>query len=337
MSTRTSLVLGSLLAIALGSSGTVVAPAATAASPYGSATWHVAPWFLRGACDGTPTPPLPPETPVATDGKSHTISPSYTGEAHPSSNTADSTKVTAAQRVTGSLAAAGGNPSAISMAYTGKVTITRPSNSSCTPGGGISTTMNFTFALSQPRWVDIAVTGRGRISTEVVINSTDQSVLVDLYNDGTSVQNSGRTYLPAGSYTGYMTGSFNYQAPQGPLSHSGAMTARFTAPGSRTSGPSGKAKPYVALGSARDCGHHNLAAKVTSNRSRAKTIKKIVITVNGHRVRTIRSSFRGKALLLGLADGSPATVRATVTTVQKKHHGKVRKTRTVGASYRACN
>ena len=341
MPQRTSLAIGSLLAITLGSAGTLLAPAASATSPYTDSYWEVGRHVNATDCTTVYDPATPPsDTPVAADGASHTFTQSYKATVTSNADPTDITTVNLSQRATGRLGAQGTDPSVISMAYSSRATASRTKTPSvCEFGGYVYTELEFDFTLTRPMWVNVSLTSPDSSSySEVYIHQTTSGShpYVDLYNYRLKFDATGRTYLPAGDYSGYLEGEL-YASPAGATTNAGALKATFTVPGSRSAGPSGKAKSYVSLASARNCATHTLATKVTTNKKRAKTIKKIVFTVNGHKVKTARSHLRGKTIPLTLSDTKAANVKATVTTVQKKHHKKIRKTRTVTASYRACS
>jgi len=341
MPQRTSLAIGSLLALTLGSAGTLLAPAASATSPYANTHWHAAEYIYANGCSAVPNPATPPaDAPAAADGARHTFNQDYTATVTNTGDGTDITDVTYSQNASGSLGARGSDPSSISMAYSGKTTVTpHKTPSLCQVEGYVEAQLHFDFTLTKPMWVNVSLSSRGHGYTEVYIYDVDNDPYLDMYNDQLKVDTSGRAYLPAGHYSGYLEGDTDI-APT-TTAASGSMRATFTVPGSKSTGPSGKAKSYVGLGSARSCATHTLATKVTTNKKRAKTIKKIVFTVNGHKVKTVRSHLRGKTIPLTLSDTKAANVKATVTTVtvKKKHHHKkkIHKTRTVTASYLACS
>ncbi len=316
---------------------TSITPSATAVSPYSSADWvfHAGTNANTGICSVSIDGTTPSNAAVPTDGAGHTVEQSYVSTV--SADATDYTKLTYSQRATGSLGAQGANPSKISLAYSGRASITQSRNP---PGcqlaeSYIDTKMEFSFTLTQPMWLDATLLARGNVYSTFDIE-TDGNKYIDLYNNALNYDIAGSVYLPAGAYTGYLEANTLGELGQ-PLTASGTLTATFTKPGIRTSGPAGTAKPYVAYPAGRDCAAHNAALRLTDSTSLAKTIKKAVVSVNGHRVRTIRSGFRNRPIPLALADDSAATVRTTITTVRKKHGKTIRKIRTVTASYRACS
>lgn len=345
MPKRTNLAIAPLLALALGSVGALLAPAASAASPFTDSHFDPGRSVNANNCTTVYDPVTDPaDVPVATDGADHSYTQSFTATVTSNTDPTDITTVAASQRVVGKVGAQGSDPSMIWMSYSGKLTSTpNKASSLCTLSeySEIYTELEFSFTLTKPMWVNLNLSSPDASSySEVELwknEPTGGSPYVDMYNYKLKFAATGRAYLPAGSYSGYLEGD-TYAKPVGTSTSTGSLTATFTTPGSKSAGPSGKAKPYIALGASRNCTSHTLATKVTTNKKRAKTIKKIVIRVNGHKVKTVKSHFRGRAIPLTLADTKAANVKATVTTVQKKkHHKKIRKNRTVSANYLACS
>jgi len=339
MPKRTNLAIAPLLALAVGSVGALLAPAASAASPYTNAEWspdrHVAANNCTTSYDPVATPT---NAPIAADGARHVFGQAYTATVTNSGDPTDITHVSVSQDSVGILGSKGTDPSAFSMAFSGKAIVKSDKPSpACQVSGYAQTNLSFEFTLTKPKWVDVSLTNRGVSTTELTIWNSNNPPYLFVYDYGVKFDTTGRAYLPAGEYNGTLEGEISLD-PTGNAGSSGSMKATFTTPGSRTTGPSGKAKPYIALGASRNCTSHTLATKVTTSKKRAKTIKKIVIRVNGHKVKTVKSHFRGRAIPLTLADTKAANVKATVTTVQKKkHHKKIRKSRTVSANYLACS
>lgn len=118
-----------------------------------------------------------------------------------------------------------------------------------------------------------------------------------------------------------------------PTSRSGRVTVRgsYVGIGEATSRSTGSAKRYVGLGGRRSCATNTIGAKVTGNASRARTIKKLVIKVNGKRAAKARGPKPGQALTLrGPGSTQAATLVAKVRTTKGR-------TKTVTRSYAACS
>ena len=340
---RTSLAIGSLLAIALSFAGTLFAPVASATSPFASAQWSTSRDLEASGCaitDFTPASP-PSNTTLPADGLSHAFNQDDTATVTKSGDATDITQASLSEHSVGRLTSKGADPAAVTMSYAGSAALGRSkAPSACEVSGNAANFLVVDVTLTKPMWVDTRFVqqGRGDAQVEIDANGSGDTYLF-LENFDTKNDLSQRSYLPADTYRIFMVAE--QDVTNANASMSGSVSMKFTDVGARTAGPSGTATSYVGLGSARDCTHHTLATQVTSTKRRAKTIKKIVFTVNGHKIKTVRSHLRGKTIPLTLSDTKTANVKATVTTatVKKKHHHKkkIHKTRTVTASYLACS
>ena len=344
MPKRTGLAIGSLLALTVAAAGALVAPPALAAGPFSNAYWDADRGVNVAGCSVSYDKPAPAVSDIPTDSAAHALDQAYVATVTTGANPADITTINYSQHAVGTVGAVGTNPSKLWLNYSGKATLARQTTpSQCVPNGTISTHLRFSFSLTQSMWVNVSLSSRGGSYGELYIYDVNSNPYLDMYTYGLKFDTTGRALLPPGDYSGYLEGetTFGDASLGGTLTGSGFARATFTVPGSKSAGPSGTAKSYVGLGSARSCATHTLATKVTTNKKRAKTIKKIVFTVNGHKVKTVRSHLRGKTIPLNLTDTKAANVKATVTTVtvKKKHHHKqkIHKTRTVTASYLACS
>ncbi len=341
MTRRISPALAALLAMTLGGAGVLMAPAASAdpAPPYTDANWD--PYLAAAAnqCTVTQAPFDGNPTDIATDGRPHAVDLSASATSVKIGDAADKTTTTFSEHLLGSIGTRGASPSAITLQFSGKVTSVREKTpSQCTPTGMLGSALNFAFTTTKPMWIDLRVLNRGNSYAEAYLWDADDSSVhyLEFYGKAMNFAGSQRTYLPAGNWAGYLEGDINLGPAYGPTG-SGSLNMTFTDVGARTAGPSGRATPYVGFPATRTCATHNATLKLTSDRKRAKTIKKAVVDVNGHRVSTLRSGFRGRAIPLTLADDKAAAVKVTVTTVQTRHGKKIRKVRSVSANYLACN
>jgi len=66
-------------------------------------------------------------------------------------------------------------------------------------------------------------------------------------------------------------------------------------------------------------------------------MKKVVVSVNGRNLKTIKSGLRGKTIPPTLLDDQAANVKVAVTTVQTTKRKAITRISTVAASYRACS
>jgi len=324
--------LGCLSALTIGLAGIILAPTATATSPYSDAHWSNSRWVGGSTCATTYDPAVSPgDVAIPTDGHSHGLAQTYTGTFTANADSTDITKATFTEHSTGSLGARGSDPSTIWMNYDGHVAITRTKTPSlCVGSGYLDTRMHFTFTLTRPTWVTASISNRGGSFTEVDIWSADQPPYLDLYTNALKFDGSGRALLAAGHYSGYMEGEVQYYATGVPLKGSGTARATFTPAGARTSGPVGTAKPYVSFPAKRDCATHKVMPKVTTNASRAKAISRITLASNGKVRKQIGKPHKGAALTVTLPDAKAANLVATV----KLRNGRTLK---VKAGYVACS
>src|SRR5690606_16780281 len=112
---------------------------------------------------------------------------------------------------------------------------------------------------------------------------------------------------------------------------SGHASIHFAPVGSASAAPSGKARKYVTLPTARNCATHNATTALTTKKKKIKKIKNVTYTVNGAKVAKIKGKKlkKGTATALPIADNQAATITATV----KLKKGKKQ---TATASYLAC-
>ena len=324
------------MALVFGAAGTLLASAASAASPYNEAYWSLDQSTDANGCSIAYDTPTPADAEIPTDGKAHVVDQAYVATVT-GADPADVTKIAYSQHAVATVGAQGTNPSKIWLTYSGQSKVTPPpAPSSCSPGGAIDTEVQYAFTLTRPMWVNVNISNRGTAYSGFTLFREGGNPYLQLESNEMKFDTSGRAYLPAGGYGGFLEGVTNYGDPQVTGAPSGAVKATFSIPGSRTAGPAGTATGLVHMAAARNCTTHTLTSTITSRKKPAKTIRKVVLSVNGHAVRTIKHHFRGRTVTLSLPDTSAARVRATVTTVKKRHHHTHRSTRSVSASYLAC-
>lgn len=237
------------------------------------------------------------------------------------------------------LALAGNNPASITLGYSGQTQrTTQTTPSGCVPYGYNEIDVYFDFTLTEPMWADIALTSRGGSATRIYLSDDDFDPYADYDTRTMTAGLTGHVLLRPGRYYGYLEGHIRVsRRADVPTTGSGAASVRFTRVGARVAGPSGTAKPYVTFPTSRECTRHTLNPRLTTNATRAKTMKKVVVSVNGRNVKTIKSGLRGKTIPLTLRDDQAAKVKVTVTTVQTTKRKAITRISTVAASYRACS
>jgi len=330
--------LTTLLAIAFGASAVALAPTASAASPYSDAQFSPYRNVSAGNCIVTPLADAPAKVALPTDGTSRNFSHAYSTTVTGNTDSSDITQVSLANHATASMTSRGGEPATVKASYSGSTTVS-PSKtpSQCQVYGYAETDVTTNVTLTRPMWVDATMTQKGLGYGEIEVESNgDQSYYIELRNYGTKGSMSQHAYLPAGSYSVYIEGDAD-PARAGSTSFSALAKVNFTPAGARLAAPSGQATAYASLPAMRKCAAHKVVPVLTGNAGRAATITKVVAYLNEHKVKTITSGFRGKAIPITVADDKPARVKIAVTTAQKQHHKTVRRTRIAYAPYIACS
>lgn len=340
MPRTTTLAVGSALALALGAAGTLLAPTATAAAPFTSSDFDFYRSMSASGCTTTwNTATSPPSVPITVNAPAATVTQQYTATLTNDTTPADVTEISVTNKATGRVTTAGNNPASITLGYSGQAQrTTQTTPSECLPYGYNEIDVYFDFTLTEPMWADIALTSRGGSATRIYLSDDDYDPYADYDTRTMTAGLTGHVLLRPGRYYGYLEGHIRVsRRTDVPTTGSGAASVTFTRVGARVAGPSGTAKPYVAFPTIRNCASHNTTLKLTTDAARAKTMRKVVVSVNGRDVKTIKSGFRGKAVPLTLRDDQSAKVKVAVTTVQVKKQKKITRTSTVAANYLACN
>lgn len=335
-----TLAAGSALALALGAAGTLLAPAATAAAPFTSSDLDFYRSMSANDCTTTWDPVgSQPSVPITVNAPAATVTQQYTATLTNSAVPSDVTQISVTNKATGRVTTAGNNPASMTLAYSGQAQRTsQVTPSGCVPYGYNEIDLYFDFTLTEPMWADIALSSRGGSATRIYISDDDYDPYADYDTRTMTAGLTGHVLLRPGRYYGYMEGHIRVsRRTDVPATGSGAASVRFTPVGARVAGPSGTAKPYVAYPTSRDCTRHTLSPRLTTNATLAKTMKKVVVSVNGRTVKALTSGLRGKTIPLTLRDDQAANVKVAVTTVQKKKNKSITRTSTVAANYLACN
>ncbi|WP_372735652.1 hypothetical protein [Nocardioides sp.] len=310
----------------------------TSVNPYGGAsTFNVA----GGAgCAAGQTGFQGPSVALIENGPAVTASVSGSGSF--SANDPDDTATGQASATgTGKITSKGGNLDSLDLKVDSRAKLTGAlPTSSCARNVRAGLDLNFTFTITQPGFLITTLANRGLVGYgEIYVY---RSVLgesthpyIDSYSEGMTHTVSQKTFLPAGTYSGYFEGQSGVNS-QASYDGKSVFTAhgQFNVAGSRISAVKGPAKRYVTMPTKRSCAAHTVSPKITSNKSRAKTIKTVKFIVNGKVVKTVKAPKKGKAVALRLGDEATANVRAVVKAVPKQ--GKPAKTYTVSTDYEAC-
>ncbi|MFS3126940.1 hypothetical protein ACLM5J_00890 [Nocardioides sp. Bht2] len=192
---------------------------------------------------------------------------------------------------------------------------------------------DFAFTLSEPTWVSYSMARKGPMYTETYLYLNDADPYIDAYGrelDGTTT---GTYLLQPGDYDGYLEAEVRVRGNSTSFGKAKAsLSLKFAPAGSASAKPTGKAKPFVTLPSARSCATNGATAKVTGNAKRVKQIDSITYTVNGKKVAALKGNKvkKGKSTSLKIADNKAAKIEAIV----KLNNGKKLSTK---AAYLACS
>ncbi|MBN9612900.1 MAG: hypothetical protein J0H64_05480, partial [Actinobacteria bacterium] len=263
---------------------------------------------------------------------------SFSQEASNKVDQTDGLKITGSEQGTARATTQGSNPKSIELSFAGKAQVAAnpktPESKACSAAPSVDMTFRYVFTSTQPLWATLSYTKAGPSYAEAWISAQSSDESEELYGWASKGSGSSTIYLPAGSYSGYVAGnpSMSRTAKSKTISASGNVKITFAPVGSAISGPSGKAQSYAALAKTRSCSTHTLSAKLTTSSKKIKRISKVSFSVNGKTVKTLRGKAvkRGKAVILRLNDGSPASVKTTV-------RFKTGKSYSATANYRACS
>ncbi len=284
---------------------------------------------------------VPAALPVVENGPAVTATTSATV----TNTAADPTDVmtsVAALTGTGSASSAGGSVKAIDFSASGQLSITSTKPvSACSTHTGAQVDLNTQFTVTQPGFLNVTMKRKGGLYAEFYLEmvSPTNSPYYDTYGEGLNVTHNAKIYLPAGVYDTYSSASVGTGTSSARV-QAGTATihATYTAAGSQTVAPTGKAAKYVTLG-ARTCATHAVNTNVTSAKKAAKKIKVVKFFVNDALVKSVKKPAKGAAVALPVADDQAAEVTAEVTLLSKKKKGKKAKpgkVYEVSAAYEAC-
>lgn len=287
-----------------------------------------------GSCTLSSPAPSPAEIAItpnqAAAATTVSINAGYTANGDPTDVLTQSVTIAATGRAT----SVGDRPTSITLGVSGSTsTSSTLPTSSCSTYTYAGTDVDYDFTLTAPTWVDFSMSRKGPMYTEVYLYLEDADPYIDTYGREVDGNARGTYLLKPGRYRGYLEGEIRTYGSTASATRKGsaALSLVFAPVGSANAKPSGKAKPYASLPSARTCATHDAKAKLTSNAKRAKKISSVVYKVNGRKVATLKGKKVAKAKLtsLKIADDKAAKVEALVTL----KNGKKLSTK---ASYLAC-
>lgn len=219
----------------------------------------------------------------------------------------------------------GSDPASVDLTTKGTFSAsTTGTASSCTGSPDLYAQNNFSFTISHPMLVTLAVQASGSNYVEAKIcqgmECTYQSsygIFEDQQIEELNGNVTNTIYLPAGEYTGFLEGDLYQQdiAANANLNASVHSRMTFSTPGSATAGPSGAGTRYVTMSRALRCSPSRLQTTVTHNRVLLGRISKIAYARNGRVVRVVagRAIKPGLGITIsGLNPTSASTARITV-------------------------
>lgn len=221
----------------------------------------------------------------------------------------------------------------VSMSFSGSSSaLSALSQSSCRARIRSRLTHEFELTLDGRYWATVRTQTTGPVRTLASVSSQG-APFFELRTGHLSASGSTSYLLEPGGYSGIVEADVELETSAAVPSRTsrGTLSLTFARVGSASARPSGKAKPYVTLPTARACASHDVKAAITGSAKRAKRIDSVVYKVNGRKVATLKGKKvkKRKATSLRIADNRAAQVEAIVTL----NSGKRLSTK---ASYLAC-
>ncbi len=278
--------------------------------------------------------------PVAENGPGTVVATSVSGSLTLDADPSDVLTLASRIEATGSVASLGGNPRSLRLTATGNVAVsTTKSSSLCNAEILSRVALSSEFKVSQGGFLTLTATAsRDTLVIVDVADDVTEDRFITLIGEGSKFDGPIRVFLPPGSYESlFNVGAWaSTSVAVGPAPVSVSVRGDFTVAGSQLAAEAGKAGKYGLFAPARTCAAHLLLAQVTDKRKRVRHVKKVTFSVNGSRVRTVRTPDRGAQVLLPVADDVRADVRAEFVLFPARR-GRAAKHLVSTASYEACS
>lgn len=236
------------------------------------------------------------------------------------SNGGDVTQVAATGKGTIAVSHAGGSLSTVD--YTGTASAKAVPSSSATACNAVTygySYATFGFTLAHPGWFTISTDGSSSGYAFSSISVGGGAFSVSQQANGTRMTGRSQLFIPqAGAYSMTIEYGVESAASTATLPQQSKLAMKmhlvYTQAGGAPAAASGSGSSYVRLAGARNCTGDNVAATFTSKATKATTA---TFYVNGVKKKTVHHPSGGtSALLGGLADTSPVTVRAVLALKQ---------------------